>query len=58
MNECQSWIKDKVLYYMNLLDEAELKYYLQIKDLMNKLSVKETAIQQQIKIIGDFEKSL
>jgi hypothetical protein len=58
LNECQSWMKDKVLYYMNLLDGAELKYYVQIKDLTNKLSVKETAIQQQIKIIGDYEKSL
>jgi hypothetical protein len=41
---------------MNMLDEAELKYYIQIEEMMNKLSVKETAIQQQIKIIGDFEK--
>ena len=46
---------DKVLYYMNLLDEAEIKYYLQVEDLTKKLTVKETAIQQQIKMIGECE---
>ena len=40
---------------MNLLDEAEIKYYLQVEDLTKKLTVKETAIQQQIKMIGECE---
>lgn len=47
-------MRDKVLYYMNLLDEAEVKYYIQAEELMSRLLAKEAALLRQTKITEEY----
>ena len=45
LEECQNWVRDKILCYMNLLDEVEVRYYLQAEELVERLNTKEIVIQ-------------
>ena len=58
LQECQEIIKEKVLYYMNMLDEAEVRYLRETETLVYKLNLKQTLIQKQIMTIEVLEKTL